>query len=125
MPAHLLSAFRVAFELAQKAERTSLSVDHLLATKILRAIDALEDPALASVIALLWRLASEGARDDARIVAAAAQAQTEIEPYEIAPPFAEASAPPVLMLNFEPGNENATPTILFDERSSVALPIAA
>ena len=125
MPAHLLPAFRVAFELTHKTGRNSLGVDHLLATNMLRAIEALEDSALAPVIALLWRLASECAREDARSIAAVAQAQTEVEPYEIAPPSFEASAPPVLMLNFEPGNENATPTILLDEKSSVALPIAA
>ena len=125
MPTRLLPAFRVAFELAHKAGRNSLGVDHLLATNMLRAIEALEDPALAPVIALLWHLASEGAREDARSIAAVAQAQTECEPYEIAPSSFEASAPPVLMLNFEPGNENATPTILLDERSSVSLPIAA
>jgi uncharacterized protein (DUF2336 family) len=125
MPAHLLPAFRVAFELAHKAARNSLGVDHLLATTMLRTIEALEDSALAPITALLWRLASEDAREDARNITAVVQAEAEIEPYEIAPPSSEASAPPVLMLNFEPGNENATPAILLDEQSSVALPIAA
>jgi uncharacterized protein (DUF2336 family) len=124
MPAYLLPVFRVAFELAQKTRPTSVSGDCPLAANILRAIEALEDPGLASVIALLWRLASKGAREDSRNDVAEVQAQAEIEPVEIAPSSFETSAPSVLMLNFEPGNENATPTIRLDERSS-ALPIAA
>jgi uncharacterized protein (DUF2336 family) len=125
MSAHLLPVFRVAFELAQRSARANGGADHLLATNILRAIEALQDVALAPTIALLGRLASESARDDARNVAAVAQTPAEIAPLEIALLSAEASAPPVLMLNFEPGNENATPTILLDEPPLIALPVAA
>jgi uncharacterized protein (DUF2336 family) len=125
MPAHLLPVFRIAFELAQRAGRAIGGVDHSLATNVLLAIDALEDTALAPIKALLSRFASEGARDEARSVAATAQEQSEIGPCEIAVSLVETSAAPVLMLNFEPVNENDTPAILLKEPPSVALPIAA
>ncbi len=125
MPGHLLPVFRIAFELAQKTGRAIGGVDHSLATKMLLAIEGLEDAAFAPITALLSRLASEGAREDARSAATTAPEPIEIESQEMAPMTVGTSAPPVLMLNFEPSNENETSTIPLDEPPLVALPIAA
>jgi uncharacterized protein (DUF2336 family) len=105
MPAHFLPAFRVAVA-------ASAHPDPQLARTILRGVEALRDPALAPVEAMLWRLASEAARADAREMAALAL--LPIAPEEPAPLVLEASAPPVLALNVEPGNENHAPPILLE-----------
>lgn len=114
MPAHLLPAFRIAAGRAVQGG-PALVVD------MLRAIEALADPALASIEALLWRLAAEAARTEAREAVALQLAAPEPEPE---PVLVEAEAPPVLMLNVEAGNENHAPPVVIDmpalERSILA-----
>jgi uncharacterized protein (DUF2336 family) len=117
LPAHLLPAFRIAAAHATQAERSGLGVDYALTMRILRAVEALQDPALGAFTAMLWRLASEGARAQARDYAP--------EPtLEIAAPEPEIEdAAPVLLLNVEPGNENFAPPVVID--LPVAEPVAA
>ncbi len=116
MPAHLLPAFRIAAECARGA-KAGVAVDYALTQRMLRAIEALADPALAPAAAMLWRLAGEGARDDAREFAAHALVpEPQAAPLEI-----EAQAPPVLVLNVEPGNENFAPPVELE----LAEPVAA
>jgi len=117
MPAHLLPAFRIAAEAARDAVAGS-GVDHRVAKSMLRAMEALHDPALAPVEAMLWRLAGEATRAQAREAAALALAAEEA--VEIAPPALEPSAPPVLALNVEPGNENFAPQIELDIELDIA-----
>jgi uncharacterized protein (DUF2336 family) len=116
LPAHLLPAFRIAAECARGA-KAGVAVDYALTMRMLRALEALADPALAPVEAMLWRLAGEGARDDAREFAALARApEPEAAPVEI-----ESQAPAVLLLNVEAGNENFAPPVEID----LAEPVAA
>lgn len=111
LPAHLFPAFRIAADCARGAANPG-AVKHALTMRMLHAVEALGDPALAPVAAMLWRLAGEGARDDAREFASLALTpEPEIEA-EAAP--AEIEAPPVLMLNVEPGNENFAPPVELD-----------
>jgi uncharacterized protein (DUF2336 family) len=112
MPAHLLPAFRIAAFAARDAV-PGVGVDYRLARSMLRAMEALKDPALAPVETLLWRLASEAARAEAREAAALALAADEAA--EVAPLRLEPSAPPVLALNVEPGNENHAPPVAIDD----------
>ena len=116
MPAHLLPAFRIAADAARDAVSGG-GVDYRLAKTMLRAMEALQDPALAPVEAMLWRLAGEAARVQAR--EAAAQALAAEEAVEVAPAL-EPSAPPVLALNVEPGNENFAPQIELDIELDIA-----
>jgi uncharacterized protein (DUF2336 family) len=112
MPAHLAPAFRIAAESARAAGVSGGAVNYALTMRMLRAIEALADPALAPVTALLWRLAGEGARDDAREFTALSLAP---EPaIEDAPAAIVAEAPPVLLLNVEAGNENFAPPVELD-----------
>jgi uncharacterized protein (DUF2336 family) len=124
LPAHLFPAFRIAADCARGA-KAGAAIDYALTTRMLRAVEALADPALAPVAAMLWRLAGEGARDDAREFAAhalspeaAIQAQAEVEDFEI-----EAQAPAVLMLNVEPSNENFAPLVELERE--LTAPVAA
>lgn len=120
LPAHLLPAFRIAAECAGGAS-PGVAVNYALTMRMLRAIETLAEPALAPFTAMLWRLAGEGARDDAREVSALALAP---EPKaEAAPDEIEAQAPAVLMLNVEPGNENFAPPVELD--LAIAEPAAA
>ena len=68
---------------------------------------------MSPVVAMLWRLAGEGAREDAREFAELALAPDEgaamLEIEAAAAEEFESCAPPVLMLNVEPGNENFAP----------------
>jgi hypothetical protein len=114
MPAHFLPAFRVAAEFAGKTAGAGLGADYALTMKMLRAIEAREDQALAPIVAMLWRLASEGAREDAREFTALALAPPEVIEPEVALMELEASAPPVLLLEVEPVNENHAPAITLD-----------
>jgi len=117
MPAHLLPAFRVAAEAARDAVPGS-DVDHRVARNMLRAMEALRDPALAPVEAMLWRLNAEAQRVQAREVAA--QALAAEDAIEVALPAPESSAPPVLALNVEPSNENFAPQIELDIELDIA-----
>ena len=119
LPAPLLGAFRIAVACAAEAGGFSGGVNHALTMKMLGAIEALGEPALAPVAAMLWRLAAEGARMDAR----------EFVEFELAAeaPFEElagpSEAPPVLLLNVEPSNENFAPPVELDPLAPV--PVAA
>ena len=127
LPAHLAPAFRIAAECAGEAHGAGVGVNYALTMKMLRAIEALDDPALSPLTAMLWRLAGEGAREDAREFAAQAQTpapQVEIE-IEAAPEAIEAEAPPVLLLNVEPSNENFAPPIELDLATPEPAAVAA
>ncbi len=113
MPAHLLPAFRIAAAAARDGGGVGVGVNHALTLKILGAVEALEDPALASVVAMLWRLAAEGARVEAREYVEQALAPAPAPAFEDAPHEIDA-APPVLLLNVEPGNENSAPAVEID-----------
>lgn len=123
MPAQFLPAFRVAVDLAKAGEEANVTVDFNLTIKMLRAIEAQQNPELAPIVAMLWRLASEGARDVARGEIVGASTSPEIEQIQTAALEFEASAPPVLMLQFEPGNENDAPPISIV--TADPLPVAA
>ena len=114
MPAHFLPAFRIAAQFAALAAGAGLGPDYALTMKMLKAIEARQDPALAPIVAMLWRLASEGAREEAREFASAALAPPEVIEPEVAPMQLEGSAPPVLLLEVEPVNENHAPAITLD-----------
>ncbi len=67
MPAHLLVAFRTAVALAEAMPAEpggQVSYDRV--AQLIRTLEARPNPALAPVLAMLWRFASEGARDQAR-----------------------------------------------------------
>ena len=110
MPSAFLPAFRIAVACA--AEITpGVGVDYSLTMRMLRAIEAENDPQLTPVTAMLWRLAGEGAREEAREFVAAA---AELSP---APLFDEAETTPqapLLLLNVEPVNENLAPPVTLD-----------
>jgi uncharacterized protein (DUF2336 family) len=122
MPARFLPAFRIAAHAARDAA-PGAGVDYRLARSMLRAMEALKDPALAPLEAMLWRLASEAARNEAREAAALALAADEAA--EIAPPTLESSAPPPLLLDFEPGNENHAPPVELDAEAAAPAILAA
>ena len=80
--------------------------------EILRAVESLADPALAALESLLWRLACDAARTHAREAVAA---QLQASAPDLAPARIEApAAPPVLLLNVAPGNENHAPPVVLD-----------
>jgi uncharacterized protein (DUF2336 family) len=112
MPAHLLPAFRIAVDFAGGAGGAGVGVNHALTQKMIAAIEALRDPALTPVVAMLWRLAAEGARADAREFVALAVAPPQPAPDEA--PVEIDCAPPVLLLNVEPSNENFAPPVELD-----------
>ncbi len=116
LPAPLFPAFRIATECARGA-KAGAAIDYALTLRMLHAIEALADPALAPVTAMLWRLAGEGARDDAREFAS----QALVSEPQAAPLETSAQAPAVLVLNVEPGNENFAPPVELD----LAEPVAA
>ena len=67
LPPHLLPAFRIAVACAlEHGGAAALGVDHVLTMKMLHAVEARSEPALASIVAMLWRLVAEGARTEAR-----------------------------------------------------------
>ena len=110
LPAPYLPAFRIAVELAVVAAGAGVGLNYALTQKMLREIEAREDAVLAPIVAMLWRLASEGAREDAREFATLALAPDEpATPAEI-----EADASPLLSLGLEPGNENFAPPVTID-----------
>jgi uncharacterized protein (DUF2336 family) len=111
LPAHLFPAFRIAARYAGEAVGHSLGVDHSVAMKTIRAVEALKDDAMAPALALLWRLAGEGVREEAREFAAATAETVETGEFVLDEPPA---APPVLLLNLEAGNENAAPPIALE-----------
>ena len=111
LPAPLLPAFRIAAHCAGQAQGRSVGVNHAMTQTMIAAIEARNDAALAPTMAMLWRLASESAREEAREFAALALAPPE-SPGVF---FEEAhAAPPVLMLNVEASNENLAPPIVLD-----------
>jgi uncharacterized protein (DUF2336 family) len=104
---HLLGVFRIAVAFAAEAGGFGGGVNHALTMKMLRAIEALGEPELAPVVALLWRLVAEGARMDAREFVERELAAEA--PYDELESLSE--APPVLLLNVEPSNENFAPPV--------------
>ena len=109
LPDRFLPAFRVAVACATGAE-VSLGVDYALTMRILRAVEAQDNSDLTAVVAMLWRLAGESAREEAReFVAAEAASAPALALTEAGP-----MAPPVLLLNVEPGNENLAPPVTLD-----------
>lgn len=102
MPAHFLPAFSAAVALAETSPvEPSGQVDYDRTTMLIRALEARADPALAPVLAMLWRFASEGARGQAREFALDAtlevapdESVSYLEPIDFAPGIAaiEASA---------------------------------
>jgi hypothetical protein len=88
-----------------------IGLNYALTQKMLREIEARQDAALTPIVAMLWRLASEGAREDAREYAALAPDEP-VETVEMAE--VEANEAPLLVLNVEPGNENFAPPVTLD-----------
>jgi uncharacterized protein (DUF2336 family) len=111
LPDHLLPAFRIAARCASEVAERSVGVHAAATLKMIGEIEKLNDEKLAPVTAMLWRLASEGAREDARDFAARA---LEPPPAPQIVPDDSPAAPPVLLLGLEAGNENAAPPILLD-----------
>ena len=121
LPPHLAPAFRIAVVCALEAGGApGVGVNHELTLKILRAVEAHASTALEPVVALLWRLAAEGARADARDFVETAAFEPAFEEAAL-----ELAAPPVLMLNVEAGNENFAPPVELELPEPVADAAAA
>ena len=111
MPPAFLPAFRIAVACAAEVS-AGVGVDYALTMRMIRAIEAEGDAQLTPVAAMLWRLAGEGAREEAREFVAAA---TEVVPAaRLDQAEFEAGAPHVLLLNVEPVNENLAPPVTLD-----------
>ncbi len=108
LPAPFLPAFRIAAELAVGSAGAGIGLNYPLTQRMLREIEAREDSALTPIVAMLWRLASEGAREDAREFTAIEPAAT-VETAEVATGEA-----PLLVLDIEPSNENFAPPVTLD-----------
>jgi uncharacterized protein (DUF2336 family) len=79
LPNHTVAAFRAALSaMATRGpgERRGLRAD--LVSTVIEVCEARHDPALAPVVALLWRLAAEATRQDVRTFANAVPAQPEL-----------------------------------------------
>lgn len=67
LPAHLLEAFRAALGVvAAHPGEGGAQVSYPMTSQLIRVCEAMNAPALSPLLSLLWRLAGESARDDAR-----------------------------------------------------------
>jgi uncharacterized protein (DUF2336 family) len=116
LPAHFLPAFRAALgALAADPASGGGQISYALTSRVIRACEELASPALAPILAMLWRFAGEGAREDAREYAAEAVVAEPAPRLPLIEPEAwEDEAPPVLLLDVEGANENFAPAVELD-----------
>jgi uncharacterized protein (DUF2336 family) len=102
LPAAFLPAFRAALgALAKGVLSESEGVSKMLALRAIEECESLGDPALAPVVSLMWRLAGEGAREEARaLVEQVAGLEPTAEAVESAPLAIDAS-PRLALLAFD------------------------
>ncbi len=90
LPEVLLPAFRAALDALAtgSAPAVGAGVSHALTLRVIEACEALADPRLAPAIAMMWRLAGDSAREEARLY---------VDEFTLSPPPAPALAlaPPV------------------------------
>ncbi len=92
LPEVLLPAFRAALDALAtgSAPAVGAGVSHALTLRVIEACEALADPRLAPAIAMMWRLAGDSAREEARLY---------VDEFTLSPPPAPAPAlalaPPV------------------------------
>jgi len=84
LPEVHLPVFRAALGALELGFAPSSGVSHALTLKVIEACEAARDPSLAPAISMLWRLAGESARHEARLYAA--QFAAEAAPFEEAEP---------------------------------------
>lgn len=101
LPEAYLPVYRAALGALEQGFAPSSGVSHALTLRVIEICEAADDPRLAPVVSMLWRLAGESARHEARRYAAetamemasAEDNEVEIEPPSLAPP-APVVAPP-------------------------------
>ncbi len=115
LPQAFLPAFRAALAGVETLRPPPGAISRALTEQVIAACERRADPSLAHALALLWRLAAEAAREEARQFAAdAAAAPTDPPPPSYAPLLIEAvaaalddfAAPPAPALE---GDEEAPP----------------
>lgn len=106
MPAVLLPGFRAALA-AQAGEAASCGVrlSHAITTRTIGLLERLNDPALAPLLAMLWRFAGESARADARAHVASFEAAPEAPLLRLEPGAFATRPPPPVMLDLTPASD--------------------
>jgi len=114
LPAHLLPAFRAALGVvAVEPAREGAEISPAATSRLIRACEAMADPALSPILAMLWRFAAESAREDAREFALEALAPEPVARLIAFEPTMENGEAPRVLLPFEGVNENDAPRLPF------------